>query len=221
MKASTTMNNPTNNPLPLTDTRWIHHSDADIPDAIQGLIFDLDGTLLDTMAVHYHAWLTALAETNITFTESRFYALAGTPTEKIASILCAEHGHPDATAIAHAKEQHFLARLPETKPVQPVVALARRELGRRQLAVASGGARSVVMRELALIGMENFFPVVVCADDVRHGKPAPDTFLEAARRMGLMPRHCAVYEDAELGFQAAHAAGMYAVDVRPWYVPRR
>ncbi|NNM88435.1 MAG: HAD-IA family hydrolase [Phycisphaerae bacterium] len=221
MKASTAMNNPTNNPGQLTDTRWINHPDANIPDTIQGLIFDLVGTLLDTMAVHYQAWLTALAETKITLTESRFYALAGTPTEKIASILCAEHGHSNAAALAHAKEQNFLARLPEIKPVQPVLALARRESGRRKLAVASGGTRSVVTRELAVIGIENFFPVVVCADDVRHGKPAPDTFLEAARRMDLEPWQCAVYEDAELGFQAAKTAGMYAVDVRPWYIPRR
>ncbi len=219
MKALTMMNNPIKTSGPMTDTLWISQPDAEIPDVIKGLIFDLDGTLLDTMAVHYHAWQTALAETKITFTEARFYALAGTPTQKIAAILCAEHGRSDAAAIAHAKEQTFLERLPEIKPVLPVVALARRELGRRRLAVASGGTRAVVTQELSLIDMGDFFPVVVCADDVRHGKPAPDTFLEAARRMGLMPQHCVVYEDAELGFQAAKAAGMHVVDVRPWYVP--
>ena len=221
MKASMTMNNPTKIPVSMTDTRWISQPDAKIPEVIKGLIFDLDGTLLDTMTVHYQAWLMALTDTNIVFPESRFYALAGTPTLKIASTLCAEHGRSDAAALAHAKEQNFLTRLPETKPVLPVVALARRELVHRKLAVASGGTRAVVTQELALIGMEDFFPVVVCADDVRHGKPAPDTFLEAARRMGVAPQHCAVYEDAELGFQAAKAAGMYAVDVRPWYVPRQ
>lgn len=221
MKALNKMNNSAESQMPKLDHAWLRDPDAKIPDTIQGLIFDLDGTLIDTMAVHYRAWLTALAGTNIVFPEARFYGLAGTPTQKIASLLCAEHGRSDATALAHAKEQNFLASLPVLKPVLPVAALARRELGRRKLAVASGGTRAVVMQELAIIAMTDFFPVVVCADDVRHGKPAPDTFLEAARRMDIAPQHCAVYEDADLGFQAATAAGMYAVDVRPWYVPQQ
>ena len=113
-----------------------------------------------------------------------------------------------------------MAMLEQAEPICMVIAIARREKGRRKLAVASGGWKRVVMQSLEAIHCADLFEIVVGADDVARGKPNPDIFLEAARRMGLTPGECLVFEDAELGFQAAKAAGMALVDVRPWYLPR-
>jgi len=97
------------------------------------------------------------------------------------------------------------------------VEIAKREKGRRKLAVASGGERWVVKRSLTVIGAINLFDTIVGADDCQHGKPSPEVFLTAAKKIGLHPSQCVVYEDAPMGFQAAHAAGMRVIDVRPWY----
>ncbi len=200
------------------ENRWITDPDAPLPPEIRGLIFDCDGTLVDTMGVHYRAWLKALEGTGIALPEDRFYSLAGAPTIKIAEMLVREAGSAASpAAITQCKEEHYIAGIPQIRELAVVVGLARRERGRRKLAVASGGFHHVVDRQLAVSGLTELFPVVICADDVAHGKPAPDSFLEAAARMGLMPAECVVYEDAQLGFQAARAAGMAVVDVRPWY----
>lgn len=197
---------------------WQASPRADLPPDVGGLIFDCDGTIVDTMPVHFHAWQEALASHGIGFDEEHFYKLAGMPTPKIANMLAVEHGKPDAGVdIAHRKEEAYLRRLDEIQIIEPVVELVRRYHKQRPLAVASGGLRRVVSAQLKAAGLEHYFPVVVCADDVEHGKPAPDTFLLAARRMGIEPGRCVVYEDGVLGFQAAAAAGMRCVDVRPWY----
>ncbi len=191
---------------------------APLPPDIAGLIFDCDGTLVDTMPVHFHAWQEALAAHGIGFDEAHFYQLAGMPTLKIADMLAAEHGKADVGSdIAHRKEAAYLRRLSEIQVIEPVIDIARRYQGQRPMAVASGGVRRVVEAQLEAAGLVNYFPIVVCADDVRHGKPAPDTFLLAAEKIGVLPERCLVYEDGALGFQAAVAAQMRCVDVRPWY----
>ncbi len=189
-----------------------------LPPGVIGLIFDCDGTIVDTMPVHFHAWQEALAAHNIGFDEQHFYQLAGMPTPKIANMLASEHGKPGVGSdIAHRKEEAYLRRLNEIQIIGPVVDIVRRYQGVRPMAVASGGMRRVVEAQLKAAGLAQYFPVVVCADDVQHGKPAPDTFLLAAKKLGVSPDQCIVYEDGILGFQAAEAAGMRCVDVRPWY----
>jgi HAD superfamily hydrolase (TIGR01509 family) len=177
-----------------------------------GYIFDLDGTLIDSMPLHYEGWREALRNSGFQheFDEDFFYSLGGVPTAKIIEILNARHGTTmDPAAVAHFKEEIYLQKLPRIPLIEPVVAFARarRTLG-HPTAVASGGGRPIVEAALRATGIRELFDVITTPEDVAHGKPAPDLFLLAAERMGVPPRQCLVLEDAEPGRQAAVAAGM-------------
>jgi beta-phosphoglucomutase family hydrolase len=186
-----------------------------IPDHIRGLIFDCDGTIADTMPLHWQAWIEVAERHGFTFAERRFYALAGIPSRDIVRTLNAELGLDlDPLAIARDKEETYLAKLGQIGPIERVVGIARAQYGRRPMAVASGGSRRVIERVLEHLGIRPLFQAVVTNEDVVRQKPAPDIFLEAARRLGVAPEHCRAYEDAELGLAAIRAAGMEAVDVR-------
>lgn len=200
---------------------WPKDHDAEIPPQIEALIFDCDGTLVDTMPLHFVAWTKTLEKHGMKLSEQRFYEFAGMPTAKIVEILAAEEGlrvSPDE--IANEKEQMYLKSLPAVQKIHRVVDIAVREFGKRKLAVASGGHQKLVRQVLRTMELEQYFPVIIGADDVPHGKPAPDMFLKAAHDLGVKPENCVVYEDGELGFRAARAAGMQVIDVRPWYLPR-
>lgn len=192
------------------------YSLASMATSARALIFDCDGTLADTMPAHYRAWLDVLKPYGIPFPESKFYALGGVPTAKIARILLDEVGRTDLDPqeFVHAKEQRFVAVLHEVRPLDKVVAIARAHRGKLPMAVASGGQRHVVLQTLDHIGVADLFPVVVAAEDTVRHKPEPDVFLEAARRLGVAPGDCTVYEDTDLGLEAARRAGMTGVDVR-------
>lgn len=192
-------------------------ADWTLPPRIRGLIFDFDGTLADTMPLHWAAWQEVGARHGIPFSRERLYALAGVPTREIIRRINREHClQLDPETIARDKEAAFLARLPQVRPIAPLVRLARAERGRRKLAVASGGSRRVIHRVLEHLGLQDLFDAVVTQDDVARPKPAPDIFLEAARRLGLTPAECLAFEDGDLGLAAIRAAGMEAVDVRRW-----
>lgn len=185
--------------------------DADI----EGLIFDCDGTLVDTMPAHFRAWRQALAPHGLLLSEEQFYALAGVPTVRVVEILAAEQRiEVDAVALGRAKDRLYLDLDDHGGPIEKVVSIARAEKGRRKLAVASGNFTDLVRITLRSAGIEALFETVLGADQVKHGKPAPDIFLLAAERIAVPPSRCLVYEDADLGLQAAHAAGMRAVDIR-------
>lgn len=178
-------------------------------------IFDLDGTLADTMPVHFRAWQDMGARHGVVFPIDRFYSLGGVPTVTIARLLVAEQGLAvDPARLASEKEAAFLARFDEIGPIAPVVALARRHAADAPVAVATGSRREVAERTLATIGLRDLFEVVVAAEDTARHKPDPDVFLEAARRLGAAPADCAVYEDTDLGLEAARRAGMTPIDVR-------
>lgn len=189
----------------------------ELPADVEALIFDCDGTLVDTMPAHYVAWCAALAPVGLALSEDRFYALAGVTTAAIVGLLAREQGVAcDAERVAEDKDARYLGLAHRGDGIAPVVAVARRELGRRKLAVASGGKRDVVLSTLEGAGLAGLFPVVVGAEDVTRGKPAPDVFLAAAARLGVRPERCVVYEDADLGLSAGRAAGMRVVDIRLW-----
>lgn len=182
---------------------------------LAALIFDCDGTLVDSMPAHYRAWADTLARHGIEFTERRFYELAGVPTDRVAATVAAEQGVTlDPVAVARQKDEQFLRCLDRVEAFEPVAAVAREYRGVLPMAVASGSSRSLVERELAHLGMLDWFDVVLCAEDVPVPKPAPDIFLVAAQRLGMEPFRCIVYEDSDLGIQAAIAAGMQFVDAR-------
>jgi HAD superfamily hydrolase (TIGR01509 family) len=182
-----------------------------------GYIFDCDGTLADTMPLHYLAWKRLVEERGGTFSEALFYSLGGRPTEQIMALLRDEHGLrvDDIAAAALRKEEYFVELIHEVKPIEPVLQIARRMHGVAALAVASGGLRKYVELTLQAIGVRDLFDAVICAEDCARAKPFPDPFLEAARRLKVAPEACLVFEDSPLGVQAAEAAGMQCV-----FVPR-
>jgi beta-phosphoglucomutase-like phosphatase (HAD superfamily) len=181
----------------------------------KALIFDCDGTLADSMPVHYRAWAKTMASHGIDFTEKRFYELAGWPADKIAAQLSQETGRPlDALAVAQEKDREFLRQIHLVGPNEPVVEVARRHRGVLPMAVGSGTVREIVEKELAALGILDWFDAIVCAEDVERHKPEPDVFLAAARLLGVSPADCVVYEDGDPGLEAARRAGMQSVDVR-------
>jgi HAD superfamily hydrolase (TIGR01509 family) len=182
---------------------------------IQALIFDCDGTLADTMPAHYQAWLEILRPLGIEFPMDRFYAMGGMPTDKIVVELCGEAAKwLDVAALVRDKALAFQRKIGQVRPIEKVVDVARAHRGKTPMAVASGGQRRMVELTLAQIGVLDWFPVVVTAEDTQQHKPAPDVFIEAARRLGVSPATCTVYEDTDLGLEAARRAGMRWVDVR-------
>lgn len=180
-----------------------------------GYIFDLDGTLIDSMPVHYVAWNEAMRRAGLKekLSEDLFYSLGGVPTRRVAELIGDHYGLVvDVETIFHEKEALFSEGLAAVKVIAPVVEIARRVALTRPVAIASGGPRAIVERSLQVTGLAALFPVVVSADDVgpTRGKPAPDMFMLAAKRMGVAAERCLVFEDAEPGMRAAEAAGM------PW-----
>lgn len=187
------------------------------PGEFDGYIFDCDGTLVDSMPAHFRAWTQALAEFGHSdiFPEDVFYGMGGVPTVQIVRELNANHGLDlDPVRVTDRKEVLFDELLATVQPIAGVVACARAAAAKAPVSVASGGHREVVIRTLRLAGIDSLFPVVVAAEDVKRGKPAPDCFLLAAERMGVPPRRCLVFEDGMKGIEAAHAAGMQTVLVR-------
>jgi beta-phosphoglucomutase-like phosphatase (HAD superfamily) len=181
----------------------------------KGLIFDCDGTLADTMPLHWRAWNAVTARHKLDFSEKRFYAMGGVPSRDILRLLREEQGLEfDPLAIAHEKEQEYLRIMHQCGPIHEVVAIAQAHHGKIPLAVASGGIQPIICEVLEKLGIRHFFETVVTSEMVKHQKPAPDIFLEAARRIRVEPCFCRGYEDTDLGMQAIRAAGMEAVDVR-------
>ncbi len=188
------------------------------PPGTRGLIFDCDGTLADTMPAHYRAWTSMLDLYGIPFPEARFYELGGVPTAQIILILSKESGVPvtDLDRMVREKETAFLNHLDAIRALDVVVAIAAEHRGRLPMAVASGGYRETVTRTLDQLGIRDWFDAMVVAEDTKRHKPEPDVFLEAARRLGVPPETCVVFEDTDIGLEAARRGGMMSVDVREW-----
>jgi HAD superfamily hydrolase (TIGR01509 family) len=181
----------------------------------RALIFDCDGTLVDSMPLHWRAWELTCERHGLHFTEERFYALGGVPSRHILAMLRDEQGLDiDPLAVAKEKEAAYLAIMADVEPIHTVIEIARAHHGKLPMAVASGGTHRVIERVLTSLDIRHLFDTVVTSEAVVHQKPAPDIFLEAARRLGVPPHLCRAYEDTDLGLQAIRAAGMEAVDVR-------
>jgi len=186
------------------------------PGDFAAYIFDCDGTLADTMPLHYKAWLAVLKDHGCDFPEAFFYELGGVPTENIVQILNERHGRAmPVKETAAIKDEMFIQMIPQTMPIEPVVDLVHQFHGVKPLAVASGGKCEIVMKTLNALGILGMFQAIVTVEDYRSGKPAPDPFLEAARQLGIAPEKCLVFEDTTAGITAARAANMQWVLVEP------
>ena len=186
-----------------------------LPSHIKGLVFDCDGTLADTMPLHWHAWQMITQRHNLHFPEDRFYSLGGVPSRDILKMLSEEQGRPlDHIAVAHEKENAYLPLMAQVEPIHAVVEIAKANFGKIPMAVASGGTQPIIIDVLEHLKIRHLFNAVVTSEMVVNQKPAPDIFLEAARRIGVDPKFCRGYEDTDLGLQAIRSAGMDAVDVR-------
>lgn len=188
-----------------------------LPADARGLIFDCDGTLVDSMPAHNLAWRKALQQFGVSFEESFFMSLRGLKDAEIVEKYNNRRGLTlSPSEVVHHKKIFFRARLSEIKPITPVVDLVHLFHGRLPMAVVSGNVRELVDEELELAGIGRLFSIILTADDPYPAKPHPQIFLEAARRMQVPPQACVVFEDGDSGIKAARAAGMMIVDVREY-----
>jgi len=177
-------------------------------------LFDCDGTLADSMPIHYRAWTEALSPWKCSFPIPLFYQYAGMSAPRIIELLATSQGlRLPITQINELREATYQRLLPEVTAVPQVLEVVRAWQGRIAYAVVSGSPRQSVIKTLTALGIEHDFEVIIGAEDSARGKPHPDPFLRAAEQLKVAPAECLVFEDAELGIQAAQAAGMQWVRV--------
>jgi HAD superfamily hydrolase (TIGR01509 family) len=186
------------------------------PGSFQAYLFDCDGTIADSMPLHYIAWKRALGEWNCEFDEKLFYAWGGMPIADIISALNLRQGlSMPVELVSRRKEFLYFGLLPQLKAVPEVVEHIKAQHGRIPFAVVSGSTRESVTASLLALKLLDRFETFVCAGDYKLGKPDPEAFLLAAAKLGVQPKACLVFEDTEMGIQAATAAGMASVKIPP------
>ena len=182
----------------------------------EGLIFDLDGTLIDSMPAHFSAMRQALEEEGGRglFTEERFSELGGKPAADIVSLLNREYGlSMNAQKICQRQHDLLESKLDDFELIPEVADFAADHRGKVPMAVASAGTTTMVKASLSSVNILSWFDAIVGSDEVENGKPSPDVYLEAARRINVDPMNCVVFEDSEAGILGAESAGMKVVVV--------
>lgn len=187
------------------------------PDA-EALIFDLDGTLSDSLPVHIETWHKVCAHYNCKFDPSIVAELTGMPTIQFAYRIINDNQLEgvDAEEMVRLKQRTFWESLEHLRPHQPVLDVVRKYHGKIPLAVGTGASRTSAELQLKTLKIYDLFDAIVSADDVTEHKPEPQTFLRCAELVNIEPDKCHVYEDGVLGMQAAKKAGMHLTDVRPY-----
>jgi HAD superfamily hydrolase (TIGR01509 family) len=188
------------------------------PGPFAAYLFDCDGTIADSMPLHWVAWSRALSQWDCPFPEDLFYAWGGVPVAEIIVTLNQKHGlSMPVEEVAELKEKFYYEVLPQLQAVPEVLEHIHISHGEIPFAVVSGSTRESVVASLETLGILDRFDTLVCAGDYQRAKPDPEPFLLAARRLGVDPTACLVFEDTEMGIQAATAAGMASVKIlQPW-----
>lgn len=185
---------------------------------VKGLIFDLDGTIADTMPIHFIAWRNAAARYGIDFTIELFEQLAGIPlyktVEKLNELF---NKNIDPREMGDAKEKEYEDNMGKALPIEPVMDVIKKYHGKLPMAIGTGGNRDLSLKAMRLTGVDQYIDKLVSADEVENHKPHPDTFLKCAELISVKPEDCMVFEDGVLGIQAAQKAGMKVVDVTDYY----
>ena len=192
----------------------------DILPGVKGLIFDLDGTLADTMPYHFEGWKKACIKFGAHIDTSFLRRHTGSPGWIIAAEIIKDsglNGNVSTEQIMQEKLAEFFRLQHLIKPIEPVTDIVKKYYGRLPMAVGTGGHREAVERTLEITDLRKYFDIIVTANDVTSFKPHPETFLRCAELMKIEPEFIEVFEDAELGIEAARKAGMKVTDVRSWY----
>ncbi len=191
---------------------------AALPADIEAIIFDCDGTLADTFGAHFRAFRDILADYQVVFEAEFYHARLGLSRYQLLEELKQAQGKPfDEQAVAEHNTAAFLTHLPAIRPIPYTQDILRSHYGRLKLGVASGGQRPIVEATLKTIGVRDMLDTIATIEDSGVGKPAPDLYLLAAKRLEIAPRFALAYEDSDEGIEAAERAGMRVIDIRPFY----
>jgi len=192
----------------------------DIQPGVKGLIFDLDGTLADTMPYHFEGWKKACEKYGAHIDNKFLRKHTGSPGWIIAEEIirnCNLDGSVTIDQIMNEKMTEFFKLQHLIRPIKPVTDIVKKYYGKLPMAVGTGGHREAVERTLEITDLRKYFEIIVTANDVNSFKPNPETFLKCAELMMVDPQSIEVFEDADFGIEAAQKAGMIVTDVRTWY----
>lgn len=195
----------------------------DINPKAKGLIFDLDGTLANTMPYHYEAWRSAAQEFGMEMSKDFLKSLMGGSATVIGQKLIAlnnKTGEINTKDLLAKKTENYRLLIPQVTPIDEVYDIVKAYHGKIPMAIGTGGTLDSVNLTLKQTGIGEFFDILISAGDVKNHKPAPDTFLKCADLIGIDPQYCEVFEDGDPGIIAAERAGMIATDVRNWFEPK-
>lgn len=194
----------------------VSHIDPHQFEGFAGLIFDMDGTLIDTLAAHKRAWLEMGQEYGYDFDPQLMVSLTGSTTYNIAQAMMEKAGMPLTylEEVVQRKRDLGAQYMAESAVLLPAFEVAQFYHGKKPLALGTGAHRQIVDTLFAQFDLARLFDVVVTSDDVANHKPHPDTFLQCAKGLGLAPCDCVVFEDGDYGVQAALAGNMAVFDVR-------
>ena len=189
-----------------------------IPKKAKALIFDLDGTIANTMPNHFTSWRKAVLPYGINFNADLFMQLTGMPRTATIEKLNEMFGtnmNPDK--VGKVKEAHFKTLVDLTEEISVVTDVIRKYHTIMPMSIGTGSTKNGAKKTLEVIGLENYFEIVITADDILKHKPHPETFLKCAELMGINPEDCVVFEDGILGMNAAEEAGMMVIDVNDYF----
>jgi HAD superfamily hydrolase (TIGR01509 family) len=191
-----------------------------ISQPVRAVVFDLDGLLIDTESLSREGWKWALAEFGHTLTDADYEPCIGRTAIDTCAMWRSRFGDDLPAESANQMRREYMDERLEEVALMPGVEdiLDKLDILGLPRAVATSSKAANAERKLWVTGLAARIPIVVSSDLVAQGKPAPDIYLEAARRLGVEPANCLVFEDADGGVEAAHAAGMSVVmvpDLKP------